>query len=222
MVYDVQWHAEHAMALGPEQRTLCVRTVTWQLLNSIGKAAALKSKGARSLASACLIDLQLLQTRQLPYGQAVVGTRLAIQKPVPNSACSSHRGDCRDSARASVAAALIRVAASEQLKQTCEVAQLDTAEVPRKAARERYGDAFGAASAAGLRLLPQLQPAQRQKWALGPASHRLRGTAVVSGGLGGKFTIGYQQSSTRMHDRTRNIASVLQLLGYRQRSLNAL
>ena len=196
MLYDVHWQAEHALALGPEQRRSRVRPVTWQLLNSTGKAIALKSKGALPLASACLMDLQLLQKRQLPDSQAVVGARLAIQKAVQTSAGSSHCNHSQGSARASVAAALIRGAASEESKQTCEVAQVDTAEVPRRAARERYGDAFGAASAAGLRLLPQLQQAQRQKRALGLASHRLRGTAVVSGGLGGESITGFQQSST--------------------------
>ena len=195
MLYDVQWQAEQPLALGPEQRRSNVRPVRWQLLNSIGKATALKSKGALPLASACLFDLQLLQTRQLLDSQAVVGTRLAIQKAVHTSADPIHCSHSRDFARASVAAALIRVAASEQPQQTCEVAQVDPAEVSSRASRERYGDAFGAASAAGLRLLPQLQQAQRQKRVLGRASHRLRGTAVVSGGLGGTTIIDFQQSS---------------------------
>jgi hypothetical protein len=168
MLYSVEWQTESRAPVGTGRAR---GTGAW---GSSRRSVPLGR--SPSAAAGCLRDLQGISELS---GQS--SARLEI--------LGAPLGRLREggSARLAAAAALAKVAASEQREVSWKVLQRDPIAGWGTAGGDGEGDAFGVAESAGLLATPRILPvghgAMASTWNIFQAGSQ----AIVSGGLGGKY-----------------------------------
>lgn len=179
MLYGEEWQAAGSVACSVSTREK-QRQLVWRA-QSAGKwtAAVQLDRKLQSLASSCLQDIRALKEFR-------AGGELHFTGEFPRLGVSGTEGK-RYLLRSAAAAAIAKVAASEQPHKRVAVNLSDALCGLSGPAKDAADDAFGTACMGGINLVPrlrQLSP-ENESSGLWPLAHE-SGTTVVSGGLGGE------------------------------------